>query len=178
MAHQRVFFEILQYKKDLSLGVVLYWHKKIFEETKPDIAGQIRRHGVKISGSSFVPPSPVELQPLLREFFKWYIGNKGSTHPVELAVLLHLKFVSIHPFVDGNGRISRLMMNFVLNKHGYPMLNIEYRGRRTYYGALERSQVNGNENIFCQWLFRKYLGETKRLPQNLISRENNFFRHV
>jgi Fic family protein len=74
---------------------------------------------------------------------------------------VHLKFVSIHPFVDGNGRISRLMTNFVLNKRGYPMLNIRYDGRRAYYGALERSQVSGNERIFCQWLFRKYLGENK-----------------
>ncbi|MGI0079421.1 MAG: Fic family protein [Nitrososphaerales archaeon] len=161
-AHQRVFFEMLKQKKDLSLGTVLYWHKKLFEGTKPDIAGRIRRHGVRITGSRFVPPSPVELQPLLREFFSWYNGNKGRVHPVELAALVHLKFVTIHPFSDGNGRVGRLVTNFVLNKREYPMLNIEHKGRRTYYNALERSQVNQNENVFCQWFFRKYLRETKR----------------
>ena len=160
-AHQRVFFDMLSYRKDLSLQVVLYWHKKLFEETKPDIAGQIRRHGVSITGSKFTPPSPVELNPLLRQFFRWYNRSKASMHPVELAALVHLKFVTVHPFSDGNGRISRLMMNFILNKHGYPMLNIEYKGRRSYYSALERAQVNSNERVFYQWFFRKYLGEQK-----------------
>ena len=160
-AHQRVFFEMLRYQKDLSLRAVLYWHKKLFEGTKPDIAGQIRRHGVRITGSKFVTPSPVELHPLLRQFFSWYNGNKVTMHPVELAALVHLKFVTVHPFSDGNGRISRLMVNFVLNKNEYPMLNIEHKGRRAYYIALERSQVNNNERIFCQWFFRKYLREQK-----------------
>lgn len=158
-AHQRVFFEMLRYQKDLSHIAVIYWHKKLFEGTKPDIAGQIRGHGVKITGSRFIPPSPVELQPLLREFFGWYNGNKARMHPVELAALAHLKFVTIHPFSDGNGRISRLIMNFILKKHGYPMLNIEYKRRRAYYNALERAQVNNRERIFCQWFFRRYLRE-------------------
>jgi Fic family protein len=156
-AHQRVFFEVLRYQKDLSLIAVIYWHKKLFEGTKPDIAGQIRSHGVRITGSRFIPLSPVELQPLVREFFSWYNGNKSRMHPVELAALAHLKFVTIHPFTDGNGRISRLIMNFILKKHGYPMLNIDYKGRRAYYNALERAQVNSRERIFCQWFFRKYL---------------------
>ncbi len=52
-------------------------------------------------------------------------------------------------------------MNFILNKYGYPMLNIDYKGRGTYYSALERSQVNNSERIFCQWFFRKYLSEAK-----------------
>ena len=160
-AHRWVFFEMLGYQKDLSPTVVLYWHKKLFEGTEQEIAGQIRRHGVRITGSRFVPPSPVELHVLLREFFRWYDGNKNKMHPAELAALVHLKFVTIHPFSDGNGRMSRLMMNLVLNKHGYPMLNIEYKGRRAYYNALERAQINNNERIFCQWFFRKYLREQK-----------------
>jgi Fic family protein len=146
----------------LSLGLILYWHKGLFEATKPDIAVQIRKQGVRIAGSKFIPPSPVELQPLIREFFSWYNGSKKSkTHPVELAALVHLKFVTIHPFTDGNGRVSRLMMNFVLNKQGYPMLNIEYASRLGYYNALERSQLQDNTNPFCQWFFRNYLKETK-----------------
>ncbi len=162
-AHQRVFFEMLGYQKDFSLIAVIYWHKKLFEGTKPDIAGQIRGHGVRITGSRFIPPSPVELQPLLKEFFSWYNGSKSRTHPVELAALAHLRFVTIHPFSDGNGRISRLIMNFILNKYGYPMVNIEYKGRRAYYNALERAQVNKRERIFRHWFFRKYLRE-QRVP--------------
>jgi len=158
-AHDRVFGEALLCEKDLSLQVVLRWHKRLFQETKPDIAGKVRAHQVAISGSRFVPPSPVEVQPLLREFFRWYDRNKSSMHPVELAAGVHLRFVTVHPFADGNGRMSRLLMNFVLHRHGFLPLNIPYENRRSYYNALERSQVNENDSIFIQWFFKRYLKE-------------------
>ena len=158
-AHDRVFGEALLCEKDLSLQVVLRWHKRLFEATKPDIAGKVRAHQVAISGSRFMPPSPIEVQSLLREFFRWYDRNKSSMHPVELAAGVHLRFVTVHPFADGNGRMSRLLMNFVLNRHGFPPLNIPYEGRRSYYNALERSQVKENGSTFIQWFFRKYLKE-------------------
>jgi Fic family protein len=158
-AHDRVFQEALRYEKDLSMRAILMWHKRLFEETKSDIAGRVRTHQVAISGSRFIPPSPVEVQPLLREFFRWYDRNKRSMHPVELAAGAHLRFVSIHPFADGNGRMSRLLMNFVLHRHGFPPLNIPYEGRRGYYSALERSQVKENDSTFIQWFFRRYLKE-------------------
>ncbi|MBU4493217.1 MAG: Fic family protein, partial [Nanoarchaeota archaeon] len=78
------------------------------------------------------------------------------------AALVHLKFVTIHPFSDGNGRISRLIMNFVLNRHGYPLLNISYEKRTGYYNALERAQIKKQDNIFVQWFFRRYVKEYKR----------------
>ena len=160
--HQKIFYEMLSYKKNLSLQVVLYWHKNLFENTKPEINGKIRQHQVMISGSRFVPVFPAEIYPLLREFFKWYNKNKCKIHPVELAALVHLKFVTIHPFSDGNGRISRIIMNRVLNKHGYPMLNIPYEKRTGYYNALERAQIRKQDNIFVQWFFRRYVKEYKR----------------
>jgi Fic family protein len=161
-AHQKILYEILRFHKDLSLQTILYWHKRLFESTKKDIAGRIRQHQVAISGSKFVPPSPAEVYPLLREFFKWYEGSKKKLHPVELAALVHLKFVTIHPFADGNGRISRLIMNFVLNKQSLPMLNIPYKNRNSYYNALERSQVKRQDSIFLQWLFKRYVKEDTR----------------
>ena len=165
-AHHRVFLGLLKYKGDLSQRLVQEWHADMFRETKPDVAGQIRRFGVRITGSKYVPPSPVELQPMLDEFFRWYKGARARTDPVELAGLVHLKFVTIHPFADGNGRIGRLMMNFVLNKHRYPMLNIEYKRRATYYTALERSQINRNDRIFLTWFFRRYRREYESLLQS------------
>lgn len=156
-AHKKLFYEMLGYKKDLSLNIVLQWHKKLFGETKPDIAGRVRKNRIGISGSKFIPPLPVEVYPLLQEFFRWYDRSKSKLHPVELAALVHLRFVTIHPFADGNGRISRLMMNFVLNKKGYPMLNIPYEGRNSYYNALERAQVKKKDEAFVLWFMKNYV---------------------
>ena len=90
-------------------------------------------------------------------FFEWHEANRKVLHPVELAALVHLKFVTIHPFGDGNGRISRLMMNHVLHRSGYPMMDIEYRGRRLYYGALKRSQTGAADWPFLRWFVGRYL---------------------
>lgn len=161
-AHRDVFYEMLEYKKDLALRIVLYWHKRLFEKTKPKIAGKLREYQVAISGSRFLPPSPAEVYPLVKEFFRWYEKNKKKMNPVELAALIHLKFVTIHPFGDGNGRISRLMMNFALYKYGFPMLDIKYGKRTSYYNGLERTQTKNDETIFLNWFFRQYVKEQKR----------------
>ena len=156
-AHKKVFYEMLDYKKDLSLSTVLYWHKLLLQDTKHDIAGVIRNHQVAIARSKVELTFPAELDTLLHKFFIWYNKNKGKLNPVVLSALVHLKFVTIHPFSDGNGRISRLMMNFVLHKHICPMLNIEYTNRNSYYNALDRSQTKNKEYIFVQYLVKRYL---------------------
>jgi len=161
-AHKLVFENMINYNKDLNLQIVLFWNKKLLEQTKPDVAGKIRDYQVEIARSKFMPPLPSELDFLLKEFFDWYNKEKNKLHPVELAALVHLKFVTLHPFGDGNGRISRIMMNFVLKKHKFPLLDIPYTKRSGYYNALERSQVKKEENIFVQWFFRRYLQEHKK----------------
>lgn len=161
-AHKKVFFEMLDYEKDLNLQIVLKWHLNLMKETKEDISGKTRNHNVEISGSKFVPPMHLEIDTLLKYFFDWYNKEKNKVHPVELAALVHLKFVTIHPFSDGNGRISRLIMNFVLKKNKFPLLDIPYLKRDSYYNALERSQVKKDDKIFVQWFFRRYLEEHKK----------------
>lgn len=161
-AHEKIFFEILEHKKNLSLQIILKWHKDLLKDTKPDIAGKIRSHDVAIARSKFKPPMYIEIDVLLKEFFDWYNKEKKNIHPVELAALVHLKFVTIHPFSDGNGRISRLIMNFILKDNNFPLLDIPYTKRNGYYNALERSQIHDKENIFVQWVFRQYLAEYKK----------------
>jgi Fic family protein len=160
--HKKVFYEVLSFKKEINLSTLLHWHKQLFEETKKDQAGKIRDHSVSISGSKYKPPYAIELELLLTEFFDWYKKRRAELHPVYLAALVHLKFVTIHPFGDGNGRISRLFMNYVLNKHGYPMIVIDYSERNSYYNALERSQLTKDESIFTLWFFKRYLKEYKK----------------
>lgn len=161
-AHKDLFFEIVKSKNDLALHEVLEWHWKLFNTTKGEMAGKIRKYQVAIRGSKFMPPSPVEIHPMLTEFFQWYNKNKNKIHPVELAAIAHLKFVTIHPFGDGNGRISRLIINFILNRKKYPMLNIPYEGRKSYYNALERSNMKNEDRIFLQWFVKRYIREYKR----------------
>ena len=159
--HRKAFYDMLAYKGDLSIGIVLAWHKKLLNETKPDMAGKIRDYNVYISNSTFKPPSALEVQSYILEFFRWYAHSEPKTNPVELVALAHLKFETIHPFGDGNGRIGRLIMNFILRKHGYPMLNIEYRDRRGYYKALEKSQTKKDEGPFVLWFFKKYVKDNQ-----------------
>lgn len=162
-AHKEVFYEMMNHQKDLNLDVVLYWHMLLFKNTKQDIAGKIRKHSVGVAGSKAEFPFAAELNILLKEFFRWFHKNKKKLHPVELAALVHLKFVSIHPFSDGNGRISRLIMNFILHKAKYPMLNIHYSNRDSYYTALERAQLNEKDYIFARYLIKRYIKEYNNL---------------
>jgi len=165
-AHKKLFLDIVSSNVDISLNTILEWHWNLFHETKPELAGQLRKYQVGISGSKYKPPLAVEIYPLLQQFFKWYhrskkyvVSTPRNIHAVEFAGLVHLKFVTIHPFGDGNGRVSRLMMNFVLNKYDMPMLNITYNNRNSYYNALESSNIKNNEDIFSRWFIRRYIKE-------------------
>ncbi len=158
-AHRKVFYEMLEYEGDLSIGILLKWHRELFGETKPEIAGKIRDYQVYITGTRYKPPSAIEVQAYILEFFRWYNREKSALNPVELAALIHVKFEAIHPFGDGNGRIGRLIMNFVLHKNDYPMLNIPYTNRLGYYNALEKAQIKKTDSIFVLWFFRRYLKE-------------------
>jgi len=157
--HREVFYDMINYDKNINISTLIHWHKKLFQFTKKYKAGKIRTYPIRITGSRHKPPDPFELELLIREFFSWYNKNKNTMHPVHLAALVHFRFVSIHPFGDGNGRISRLLMNYALNKKNYPMLVIDYSERDSYYNALERSQLENDENIFTLWFFKRYVKE-------------------
>ncbi len=169
-SHRDVFYEMLNYSGELSLGLILRWHKKLFSDTKPGMAGILRNYDVFISGSDFTPPPYQAVESYIIEFFDWYSRERDKTNVIELAALAHLKFETIHPFGDGNGRMGRLIMNFILHKNGYPMLDIRYTDRRSYYNSLERSNVNNEDGIFVQWFFKRYLKECriyiKKLQKN------------
>ena len=165
VSHRQVFLAALAPRERLDRTTFLAWHKALFEGTKPEHAGVVRRHQVRIAGSAFVPPPPFEVDILLDEFFAWLRPAWNSLHPVLLAALVHLRLVTIHPFGDGNGRVSRIAMNFVLYRKGFPMLDIPYAGRSGYYRALERAQTKEEEFVFVRWFMRRYLNENTRSVQ-------------
>jgi len=85
--------------------------------------------------------SPEETPALIRDLLNWYQDKKEELHPVQLAVELHYKFVCIHPFDDGNGRVSRLLMNYILLKHNYPMVIIKSEDKQSYLTALQKADT-------------------------------------
>lgn len=155
-SHRRVFLDAIG-KECLSIDKIIEWHRRLFEDTKGDVAGKVRDYNAAVSQSRFIPPPHQAVGGLIKGFFEWYETDTKTLNPAELAALAHLKFVTIHPFGDGNGRISRLMMNHVLHGHGYPMMDIEYKDRRSYYTALERSQTGGGDLPFLRWFMKRYL---------------------
>lgn len=161
--HKKVFFEMLDGKKPLSLDLVLSWHKKMFEQTKPEYAGLLRKFNVGVTNSQATFSHWKKVGEHLTEFFKWYDSNKTQLNPAELAALSHLKFVTIHPFGDGNGRVSRLLMNYVLYHFGYPMFDIKYDGRVFYYMALEKSQTTNDDFPFLEWFMKRYINFYQKL---------------
>ncbi len=157
--HSKTFLKMLNEKKDLSLSLILKWHKEIFKDSKSDIAGKIRDYLVKVG--NYICPDWQDLKKLLKEFIIYYNKNKEKEHPVELAARIHYKFVKIHPFGDGNGRIARLITNFILNKKRFPLLVIEYKNRKSYYHALRKADKQGEE-VFIDYFVKRYLNKFKK----------------
>ncbi len=134
----------------LNEGEVLSIHNLILRGIIPEDAGRYRRVQVMIKGSSHMPPQPFMVSKEMEDFFIWFETNKNSLHPIILAAELHERLVTIHPFIDGNGRTSRLVMNHILLQNGYVIANIkgDYDTRMKYYNALETAQTKNNKEDF------------------------------
>ena len=155
--HKNAFYDMLSFKEELDLKKIRQWHKSIFENSDAAIAGKIRIHKIMVGGSRVSFPHPESLNKLLDEFFSWYKKSQKLYNPVELAALTHLKFVTIHPFTDGNGRISRILVNYIFNKNGFPLWNLKFSNRKPYYSALEKSQLWNKEKYFLRFFIKDYV---------------------
>lgn len=113
-------------------------------------AGTYRKVEVRISGSKHIPPNALQVAALMEGYFEFYELNKRTLHPVILAAEMHERLVSIHPFIDGNGRTARLVMNLILLQNGYTLVNIKgnLKNRLKYYQALEQVQLNHQHTEF------------------------------
>jgi len=155
-SHMSVYEEMITNNRDVDWELILDWHEKIFELTKPEIAGIIRQYPIQISRSKYVPPMG-GIEYLLDDLLNWFNENKDKLHPVYLACMMHFRFVSIHPFGDGNGRMCRILMNSILFKNKYPMFDIEYKIRQSYYNALENTNLKEDDMIFIGWFCKRYI---------------------
>ncbi len=95
------------------------------------------------TGERFEYASPEETPALMKDLIEWYNEEekKGTMTPIELASLFHYRYIRIHPFEDGNGRISRLIVNYILYRHGYPMIVVKTKDKKNYLTALNRCDI-------------------------------------
>ncbi len=144
--------ELVQQEAEFSRRVLLELHGLILRQIDRDNAGRYRQVPVRISGSTHVPPQPWQLDTLMDQYFEQYEQLRTHLHPVLLAAEMHEQLVSIHPFIDGNGRTSRLVMNLVLLQNGYTIANIkgDLVSRKAYYDALEAVRTEGSKLPFYQ----------------------------
>lgn len=129
-------------RKNITERDILGIHEIILAKIDEINAGRYRTVPVRIAGSTVVLPNPVKVPKLMEEFMQW-LHRKSKDHPVTLAGEAHFRFVSIHPFVDGNGRTARLLMNLLLMQAGYPPALIKKEHRLKYINAIERGQLYG-----------------------------------
>ncbi len=146
--------DLVHRKVKLTERELLNLHNLILRGIIPEYAGKYRDVQVMISGSKHMPPSPLKVKEQMEGLFVWYHKNQRLIHPVILAAEFHQRLVTIHPFVDGNGRVSRLLMNLILLQHGYVIANIkgDHAIRMSYYNCLEQSQVDHSKKDFIQFI--------------------------
>ncbi|MEM3127191.1 MAG: Fic family protein [Candidatus Woesearchaeota archaeon] len=157
---EKGFMMITKYKGKLDIKFIKKLHKVLLSGIDDEIAGKTRdelRRDVKVAGTPYVPPKWPYLKKELNNFFKWYKSESKKLHPVELAALIHLKLISIQPFVDGNNRLSRLLMNWILWKKGYPLVDIPIEDLEKYYDVLDKYQIEKKEKPFIEYIKIKYL---------------------
>lgn len=118
-------------------------HSLVLKGIDADEAGRYRRENVVIAGASTTPPDFMHLPAEMAALIDWYQAA-NHMHPVDRAAELHTRFVKIHPFVDGNGRTGRLLLNFELMKAGYPPAIIRKEDRLAYYDSLDIACVSGD----------------------------------
>ncbi|MDP7079615.1 MAG: Fic family protein [Candidatus Undinarchaeales archaeon] len=149
---------IREYRGEFNQRFLLKIHGMLTKNTDYRVTGEYRDHDVRISGSEWIPPAYETVKEEMRKVHNWYYSARKKLHPVELTAVLHNKLVRIHPFIDGNGRTSRVVMNWFLMKNGFPMICIELRDKFNYYGAIEEGD-NGNDDAIVHYIANALMGQ-------------------
>ena len=153
--HAKAFEKILEkinQNSEFDEKSVLEIHRIILSGLDDMNAGFYRDCRVRIPGSNTILPNPLKVPALMTEFYEWLDENRQN-QPVT-AILVHLKFVSIHPFTDGNGRTARLLMNAILLKNGYAPVIIRSTDRKNYLSVIETAQTLGDETRYINFMLR------------------------
>jgi len=159
-------------------------HQLVLKGIDQENAGQYRNVDVEITGASFTPPTHFVLPDKMAELMRWYREDAQQLHPIDRAAQLHTRFVEIHPFVDGNGRTARLLLNFELMREGYPVAIILREDRLDYFKALEKACVERDYTDFTEMVANRVMrslnlylavSANKEYQQHLSDADNKNF---
>lgn len=155
--------DMVSNKMPLSEFVIKNIHSLVLMN-KPEDKGVYRRVPVRIMGAFTEPVQPYMIEPKITELLAENEKRKATMNIIERVARFHLEFESIHPFIDGNGRTGRLLMNFELMQNGYPPINVKFTDRKRYYDAFDSFSRNQDANPMIN-LITEYV--TERLEQYL-----------
>ena len=139
-------------RQNITENDILDIHRLILNKIEADNAGRYRTQHARLTESDVILPNPVKVPEFMEEFVKWLEGE-NSDHIVKIVADAHYKLVSIHPFSDGNGRTSRLLMNLILMQEGYPPAIIRKEDRLAYINSLEKAQKGGDLDDFYNLIY-------------------------
>ena len=149
--------ELATEQRPLDEAVIRSIHALILAHRRED-AGMYRRVPVRIAGAATEPVQPYLIQPKMEELLWDMEHTYAELHVVETVALFHLRFESIHPFIDGNGRTGRLLMNLQLIRAGLPPINVKFTDRQRYYEAFEAYAQSESPLLMVQ-LVAEYVRE-------------------
>ncbi len=160
IGHGEGFEKIFQFYKEKKIteNMVKDLHQLFFHRIDDENAGQYREVKAFITGSKYPLPAPINIPKLMKACIKKHSVDRKNLHPVHAAALLHKDFVFIHPFIDGNGRVARLIMNLALLQEGYLIAIISPVLRADYIRLLEKAHANDQD-------FVQFIGESLRETQ-------------
>lgn len=161
--HKKAFEYILSYNGDINKKVICKLHRILTKDILPEkYSGKFRDVQVFIRGVEVIPPKPKDIENEFRELMKWYRKNKLKYNPIVVGAYFHAAFESIHPFIDFNGRVGRLILNFFLFKNKLPMINIKNEEKLKYYKALKEAN---KENL--RYLVKLIIDKLKEIARML-----------
>jgi len=162
--------------ESLNNYVVRSIHELVLLKIDKEFAGNYRTGSVRITGAKFQPPEASEIQLLMTELLDFVENNPNQLSPIVLSVLLHHRFVWIHPFFDGNGRTGRLLLNLFLLKNGFPPAVILKDDRQKYYTALRKADA-GDYSKLALLLFQS-IERTFDLYLSAISSNFGYYKPI
>ena len=155
-------------QKIINADMVKEMHRLFYKDIDEQEAGKWRKDRIIVTGSDYAFPVPEQIEKEMHYLDEWITSSRRDYHPVQFAALLHLKFVTVHPFIDGNGRVGRLLMNLALIQDGYMLAIVPPVLRLEYISAIKKYQQGssndaGDDKEFCDLIAERVYESQKEI---------------